>query len=72
MNKIWQKNIQNFLEIATYLSPGGYSQDVAWWCAEDGEGSLPPHQICVCCFIQSHVKPRTAAPHGALTDDMAL
>lgn len=31
--------LHNFLEIATYLSPSGYSQDKARWCVEEKEGS---------------------------------
>lgn len=28
--------------------------------------------VSIPCFMQSHTKPRTAAPHGVLADYMAL
>lgn len=40
-------SLQNFLKIATQLSPGGYSQDVAWWQVWR-RNKVSPHQIPLC------------------------
>lgn len=47
--------LQNFLKIATQLSPGGYSLDVAWW--QVWRRKVSPHQIPLCFHPLFHEIP---------------
>lgn len=45
--------LQNFLKIATQLTPGGYSQDVACWQVWRRK-KVSPHQIPLCFHSLFH------------------